>query len=184
MNKDKIEEIKKLAEESLLENTRVEINEDGVPCFFAIGGEDAYREGEAPGNREAVMAVVKHQVEEKFLLLKWNKIDWHTFITGGIEDGQTAEEAARAEVLEETGYKNLKLIKRLSDVSAKFYHSPKQTNRTAHFQNFYFELEDDEQEEVAEKEKKQHSILWTKKEDVEDLLTASGMKFIWLEICA
>ncbi len=179
LDKNKIEKIKKLAEESLLENSRVEINEGGVPCFFAIGGEDAYHEGEAPGNREAVMAIVKHHTEDKYLLLRWNKIAWYTFITGGIEDGQTAEEAARAEVLEETGYKNLKLIKKLRDVNSKFYHVPKQENRTGHFHNFYFELENDEQEEIEEKEKKQHGILWTKKEDVEDLLTASGMRFIW-----
>ncbi len=182
MNKIKLEEIKKRAKESLVKGSEVRVDEDGVSCFFTVDGDDAYREGEKPGNREAVMAIVKHRAEDKFLMLKWRKVDWHTFITGGIEEGQTAEEAARAEVLEETGYKNLKLVRKLSSVNSKFYHVPKQTNRTAHFQNFYFELENDEQVEVDEKEKNKHEVVWINRRDVEDLLTASGMKFIWREM--
>ena len=109
ISQKKIKEIKKRAEAVLLEGGKVEVSNDGVPCFIAISGQDAYRENEDPGERQAITAIVKHWSEDKFLILKWKKIDWHTFITGGIEEGQTAEEAARMEILEETGYKNLKL---------------------------------------------------------------------------
>ena len=182
MNSSKIERIKQKAEDVLLDGGRVEVNEDGIPCFIAISGEDAYHEGENPGKRRAITAIVKHHTEDKYLMLKWVKIDWTTFITGGIEAGQTPEEAARMEVLEETGYRNLKLIKELSRVNAKFYHSPKQTNRTAQFTNFYFELENAEQSEVDENEKSKHEILWVEKHKVDSFLVVSGMRYIWKEL--
>jgi 8-oxo-dGTP pyrophosphatase MutT (NUDIX family) len=182
IDRQKIDKIKKRAEAVLLKGGRVEVNEDGIPCFIATSGEDAYREGEDPGERQSITAIVKHWAEDKFLILKWKKVAWHTFITGGIEEEQTAEEAARMEILEETGYKNLKLIKLLSRVDAKFYHIPKQTNRTAQFTNFYFELENDERDEIDESEKNKHQILWIKKEKVANLLVASGMGYIWKEV--
>jgi len=182
ISQKKIKEIKKRAEAVLLEGGKVEVSNDGVPCFIAISGQDAYREDEDPGERQAITAVVKHWSEDKFLILKWKKIDWHTFITGGIEEGQTAEEAARMEILEETGYKNLKLLKELSRVDAKFYHSPKQTNRTARFTNFYFELENDEQDEIDESEKNKHEVLWIEKDKIDKLLVSSGMRYIWKEV--
>ena len=174
--------IKERAEAVLLGGGKVEISDEGVPCFIAVSGEDAYHEGEDPGERQAITAIVKHWKENKILMLKWKKIDWTTFITGGIEDGQTAEEAARMEILEETGYKNLRLVKELSRVDAKFYHAPKQTNRTAYFTNFYFELENDEQNKIDESEKAKHEVVWVEKDKVDDLLVSSGMRYIWREV--
>ena len=182
LNKTRIEKIKQQAKKVLLSKDRVEVDEDGVPCFITVSGEDAYREGRDPGERQAITAIVKHNKKDKYLLLRWKKIDWHTFITGGIEKGQTAEEAARAEVLEETGYKNLKLIKELSRTNAKFYHTPKQTNRTAQFTNFYFVLENEEQDNVDEAERNKHEMLWVERDKVENLLVSSGMRFLWREL--
>ena len=182
ISNEKIEEIKQRAEAVLLEGGKVDITNQGVPCFIAISGEDTYRKGEDPGERQAITAIVKHHIENKYLMLKWEKIDWTTFITGGIEEGQTPEEAARMEILEETGYKNLKLIKELSRVDAKFYHTPKQTNRTAQFTSFYFELENDAQEKIAKDEQAKHKALWVEKDKVDDLLVSSGMRYIWKEV--
>lgn len=182
VDQDKIAEIKKRAEAVLSAGGKVEIDENGIPCFVAMSGKDAYREEEDPGERQAITAIAKHWSKDKFLILKWKKIAWHTFITGGIEEGQTAEGAARMEILEETGYKNLKLIKTLSRVDAKFYHTPKQTNRTAQFTNFYFKLENDEQDEIDESEKSKHEVLWVEKEKVDSLLVTSGMRYIWKEV--
>ncbi len=129
--------------------------------------------------RNAISAIVKHWNEDKYLGLKWKKVDWGTFITGGVEKGQTPEEAARAEIREETGFLNLKLAKTLPNSHSKFYHAPKKENRFAHFFNFYFELKDGEQVEITEEEKEKHDIVWLSPNEVEKFLTPEGQKRDW-----
>ncbi len=153
-----------------------------APYFKSTEGKDAVREGAPVVERDAITAIVKHWKEDKYIILKWKKVDWYTFITGGIEDGQTPEEAAKIEVLEETGYKNLKLIKELSRHEPRFYHVPKKENRVGHFQNFYFQLENDQQEEIEKDEKEKHDVLWMEAKEFETLLTSTGHLFLWDEI--
>ena len=52
-------------------------------------------------------------------------MDWVTFITGGIDKGESPKEAAIREIREETGYLNFTLIKELPRSHSKFYHIPK-----------------------------------------------------------
>jgi leucyl-tRNA synthetase len=152
-----------------------------APCFVREEGEDALREDEPVEEREAITAIVKHWSEEKYIVLKWKKVDWHTFITGGVEEGQTPEEAARAEVLEETGYKNLRLVKELGRFHAKFFHVPKGVNRFAHFHTFYFELENNEKDDVTKEEQENHDILWLNQEELVEILTPPGHLHVWDE---
>ncbi len=160
----------------------LEVKQVVAPIFTRDTGDDAFRDNEEIVERNAITAIVKHWSEEKYLILKWKKVDWSTFITGGIEKGQTAEEAARMEVLEETGYKNLKLIKELSKLDAKFFHVPKNVNRLAHFRTFYFELENDECIDIIEEEKRKHDIVWVNKDEIKNNLTAPGLLFVWDEL--
>ena len=70
-------------------------------------------EGKEIVSRNATISIVHDPKTKKYLCLKWKKQPWTTFISGGIEDGEDALESAKREVLEETGYKNLKLIRTL-----------------------------------------------------------------------
>ncbi|MGE5392673.1 MAG: class I tRNA ligase family protein [Candidatus Saccharibacteria bacterium] len=111
--------------------------------------------------RDAIIAIVRNPKDNTYLGLRWKEVEWTTFITGGVEAGQTAEEAARQEVSEETGYKNLKLVKTLDyRVHAKFHHVPKGENRFAHFHAFLFELTDSTADAVSENELKRHESVW------------------------
>src|SRR5581483_10567135 len=113
-----------------------------VPLFID-NGPNAPRPNLEFVERNSITAIVFNPRTRAYLGLAWKQIDWHTFITGGIEDGQSAEAAARAEVREETGYVNLLLISELPRYDSKFYHGPKGENRNAHFRSFLFELIDD-----------------------------------------
>ncbi|MFA6177916.1 MAG: class I tRNA ligase family protein [Candidatus Paceibacterota bacterium] len=124
--------------------------------------------------REAIHAIVKHWTEEKYLALKWKKVDWLTFVTGGVESGENTKDAAIREIQEETGYQNIKLIKELPRSHSKFYHEPKKENRFAHFSNFYFQLINDEQKELSQEEKEIHELRWMTIEDLEKEMTIGG----------
>jgi leucyl-tRNA synthetase len=159
--------------------TIVRVASENVPVFEQVGEPGAIKQDLPFKERLAITAIVKHWSEDKYLGLKWKKVPWQTFITGGIEKGQTAEEAAIAEVVEETGYKNLRLVKNLGKVDSKFYHVPKQENRFAHFDVLYFELEDDERVETSEKEKAIHDVMWVPKEEVGEFITPESQKYMW-----
>ena len=89
------------------------------------------------------------------------------------------EEAARAEIEEETGYFNLKFIKNLPSTHSKFYHIPKKENRFAHFTNFYFELKNGEQKEIKNEEKDKHELVWLTSDEVEKFITPLGQLRDW-----
>ncbi|MFA6520516.1 MAG: class I tRNA ligase family protein [Candidatus Paceibacterota bacterium] len=124
--------------------------------------------------REAIHAIIKHWSEDKYLALKWKKVDWLTFVTGGVEEGEDPKIAAIREIKEETGYQNFKFIKEFPRSHSKFYHVPKKENRFAHFSNFYFELIDDEQKELAQEEKEIHELKWMTMEELEKKMTIGG----------
>lgn len=128
--------------------------------------------------REAITAIVRNPKTGEYLGLQWKQVDWETFITGGIKDDQTAEEAARAEIYEESGYKNLRLITELPKFHAKFYHHPKGVNRFAHFSCFLFELENDACDIISEKEQEIHNLIWLDNESLEDFRLPAGHQFL------
>ncbi len=147
------------------------------PMYLQTTDPGKVRENEPFDEREAIIAIVKHWSEDKYLALKWKTVAWGTFVTGGIEEGQTAELAAIAEIAEETGYIHPKLVKNLGKVHGKFYHVPKQTNRWAKAQVLYFELEDDARQPTSETENSIHEVLWLTKNELENFLTPDTHRY-------
>lgn len=141
------------------------------PTYYQTTEPGKIKEGEPFKHREAVIAIVKHWSEEKYAALKWKEVAWGTFVTGGIEEGQTPESAALAEIVEETGYTDAKFIKEFGVVHAKFYHVPKKENRCAHGHVVYFELQSDARNVVDEKEQTIHDVLWLSKDELKKFLT-------------
>ena len=129
--------------------------------------------------RDGVVAIVKHWSEDKYLGLKWKKVAWGTWVTGGIEPGQTPEAAARTEILEEVGYKNLKFVKELGKLHSKFYHVPKKENRLLHGHCLYFELINDEKALISDVEAGIHEPVWLTREEVGEFLTADAHQWAW-----
>ena len=129
--------------------------------------------------RQAITALVRNPRTDEFLGLRWKDgSGWQTLITGGIEDGQTAEQAARAEIHEETGYMNLRLVCELPRYDSKFFHHGKQVNRFAHFQCFYFELDDEERDPISQGEQEKHESVWLTREALEKFHLPEGHRFV------
>jgi leucyl-tRNA synthetase len=153
---------------------------NGEKSFIQMTGPGIIQPDKPFVERPAIAAIVQHWKDDSFIVLKWKKVDWHTLVTGGIEEGQSMEEAARAEILEETGYKNLRLVKRLDEqVHGTFFHVPKNENRLGHFFGFHFQLENDEHVKIDDNEHEKHEVQWVTREEVQAKLTASTQQYIW-----
>ena len=116
--------------------------------------------------RKVTLSIVYDPKTEKYLTLKWKKVPWRTFVTGGIEEGENAVESAKREITEETGYTDIELIRRLGgDTQAEFYAAHKGVNRIAHDVLLFFELKSNARQTVTEEELEKHEVEWISKEE-------------------
>ncbi len=157
----------------------VEYTTNSEPVFIQKVSGSAVKKDQPFVEREAITAIVKHWKEDKYIGLKWKQVDWETLITGGVEDGQTPEEAAIAEIREETGYLHPVLKQDFGTMHAKFFHVPKNENRHAHFSCLYFELADGVREEIAEEEQQNHEVVWLSAEEMTSFKLPASHRYMW-----
>ncbi|HAG27263.1 TPA: leucine--tRNA ligase, partial [Patescibacteria group bacterium] len=142
------------------------------------------REDAKNTDRNMLHAIVMHPTEDKILSLKWKTHPWQTFITGGIEDGEDVLEAAKREVFEETGYKNMEVIKLMPYIMrAEFYAAHKEVNRKVNANVVMLKLTDLAQEVVSAEEQEQFEPVWIDSQDMKNLSPVSELAYIldWVE---
>ncbi len=150
--------------------------------LFVASGADAPRADLPFVERQAITALVRNPKNNTYLALRWKEVVWETFLTGGVEEGQTPEQAARAEVQEESGYMHLRLVCELPKYHAQFFHAPKGVNRFAHFTSFLFELEDDIKIDIAPEEAQKHECVWLAPHELGDFNLPEGHRFLWDQV--
>ena len=150
------------------------------PLVTREKGEDGFRRNIPVNERHAVVAVIKHWSEDKYLGVEWKKTGWKGFVIGGIENGEKAADAGVREIVEESGYKNVKFVRPLGGiVHAQFYQMVKNHNRLAHFEPALFQLEDGEMVETSDEEKNLHEFKWLKPEEFSSYITHPDMQIVW-----
>jgi leucyl-tRNA synthetase len=123
--------------------------------------------GKKTEERKNVHAIVRNPQNNKFLCLKSKKFGWTTFPMGGIEEGEDVVAAAQREVEEETGYKNLKLVRVLGgEVRAEYFAKHKDENRVAYTTGVLFNLINEEKSPVDKEWEDSHELMWIDEKDV------------------
>ena len=151
------------------------------PLFIRTIGTDAVRPEEPLVERQAVVCIVKHWEEDKYLCLRWKANDWTGFVIGGIEEGEEPSVTGAREITEETGYTSVKFVRDLGATThSQFYHEVKHQNRFAHFTPLYYELENGERDEPSADELAIHDIEWIAKDDMDSYLSRDNdIAHIW-----
>lgn len=116
--------------------------------------------------RNVVSIVLQRKSDGKFLALHWKEFGWISPVIGGIEEGETVEETAVREALEETGYKT-KFVRKLGEVmESNFFATNKNVWRTKIDQAVLLEIIDDNPIEVDSEEKNRHEVIWLTEEEL------------------
>jgi leucyl-tRNA synthetase len=126
------------------------------------------REGKKDTFRHMTLAIVHDPKTDRYLTLRWKKVSWTSFITGGVEDGEDSVTAIKREIIEETGYTNFRLVRSLGLYEAFFFAAHKDVNRKVLGEHFLFELIDDTQKAVSEEEKAIHEVQWLSPEELKN----------------
>ena len=150
-----------------------------APYTLGVGNDTPHPDLETV-ERYNVLVIVKHWNKDAYIALKWNTADWKSFVIGGIEDGESAEEAAIREVKEETGYCNIKTVKAFPLRMDNYVYAPhKKINRYAKITPVYIELADEKQIPTLETETKNHSFSWINAEDIENYINLENNLFAY-----
>lgn len=144
------------------------------PILIQNTGSATFRENEPMQDSNGIIAIIKHWSEDKYLGLHWPEVGWGTLLTGGIDEGFTPEQTVIKEIHEETGYKNIRVVRDLGLIHSKYYHAPKKINRFGHASTFYVELVDNEKDTVSIEETTKHEINWLTKDELKKFLTAAS----------
>ncbi|MHB8710457.1 MAG: class I tRNA ligase family protein [Minisyncoccota bacterium] len=120
-----------------------------------------HQEGKETISRRTTINVLYDPKTDRYLSLKWKTQPWTTFVSGGIEEGEDIVESAKREIAEETGYTDVRFIRKLGgDAQAEFYAAHKGVNRIARNSMLLFELGSDVCVPVAPEEIAQYDPIW------------------------
>lgn len=158
-------------------SNNIEIKQVVAPYFFGEG-EEAVRKDVETQIRHSVIAIIKHNKEEKYLCVDAKGRNCKSFVLGGIEKGEVPEEAAIREVKEETGYADIRINYR-SPITLinHFYAGYKGINRYATLDIIFGTLKSEENIGISEQENKKHVVKWIKKEDLKDFISVNNNKY-------
>lgn len=134
-------------------------------------------DGQKIVTRNNVHGIVHNTNDDTILTLKWKKHDWHTIVLGGIDEGESPEQAIIREIKEETGYTDITVVKKLGGrVQAEYNAAHKKENRVAITTGFYITLNSDTRVEISQEEQDNFDIYWMpRKEFLKTRMTNSEL---------
>lgn len=155
----------------------LELKQAIAPYFYGKDDEEPRSDKETQ-ERHSVVVVIKDINDNKYLCEDAKGRNCKSFVMGGIEKGETIEEASLREVYEETGYKNIKIDNVCNfKVVNHFYAGYKGVNRYAYLNIVYGRLIDDEKQEIVAEEKAKHTVVWIEKDKLRDFINIELNKY-------
>ena len=137
------------------------------------------RDGKKNAPRTVVQGIVKHWGKDEVVQIVWKGLSWKTFVIGGAEEREDVESAVRREVREETGYTNVRSVRRITpEIRSEWYADHKDENRYARMNIFLVELGGPEREEMTEEEKKKHDVLWVPRSAIPSFAPVGELDYI------
>jgi leucyl-tRNA synthetase len=126
-----------------------------------------------PEFRRSIVAIVRNPQTNEFLSINWGKQGGNLFIGGGREADEDIVEAAKREIAEETGYKDLKFVAQTGRIHHHYFAHSKGVARQIEVYGLLFDLASENREEPTPEadEQGQFSVEWLPKAEAESKIT-------------
>ncbi|OGG80470.1 hypothetical protein A3A39_04195 [Candidatus Kaiserbacteria bacterium RIFCSPLOWO2_01_FULL_54_13] len=161
----------------------IPLKETLEPLVIRSSGLDAVRKEGSFFDRPAILAFVQHWSEEKYLAVRYKPTDTRGCVSGGVNAGEDIIEAAKREVCEETGYVNTEFVRKLgTPIHGKYYSDVRKMNIFAHFTPLLFKLTDGSRQEISQKEREDHDVMWLSKKEMGDYINREDMHIAWSRV--
>ena len=155
----------------------LELKQVIAPYFYGKGQEEP-RDDKETQERYSIVAVIKNSSNDTYLCEDAKGRNCRSFVMGGIEKGETVEEASLREIYEETGYKNVNINNICNfKVVNHFYAGYKGVNRYAYLNIVYGNLLNEEKEDITNEEHAKHTVVWIDKKDLKDFINIELNEF-------
>ena len=150
-----------------------------VAPYFKGTGEESLNPIVETKFRTSIIAVIKNEEDNAYLCVDALKRNCKSFVLGGIEEGETPEEAAVREVKEETGYVDITINRKsIFELHNHFYATYKGVNRYAILYVIFGTLNSKKREKISDDEFNKQKAIWIKKENLKDFLTVNNNVFV------
>lgn len=151
---------------------------DVVAPHIVLTGDCTPQEAKATSKKDVVTAIVRDQKENKYLVLQWDKL--FGFVGGGVEQGESFEEAIKREVLEETGYTDFQITEViLPNLYGHGFKPRKDVNCFDLDRAFLVDILDTSKQTNHEGETDEHTIHWLTEKEVSKLISLEHHAFMW-----
>jgi leucyl-tRNA synthetase len=151
-----------------------------APLFEATLDKDKTRMDKETIGRKNVYVIVKHWEKDSYFCLDWQEHNWKSFVMGGVEAGENPKDSAIREMEEETGYRNIKSIRKIGgEIHNSFYAEHKGVNRYAESVCYFIELSDGARSKEDEIDAEHHRGEWVESEDISSFINLLSHKWFW-----
>lgn len=131
-------------------------------------------------SRNVVTCIVRHPEKEEYIIARpKGSVNWAPLM-GGIDEGESAVETARRELIEETGFNDISLIEARGPVIAsEFFAQHKDVNRIAYCQVVYIELASLRTDDEKAIDKDEQEIKWVSEAEYKSHRDSGGMNEVF-----
>lgn len=141
-----------------------------------IDANTPHQENKETVERDVVVVIVKHPSEDRYIIVCPKGSEAWSPLMGGVDEGELTEEAAKRELLEETGYHDIKSIRSFDEIyTSEFFAQHKDVNRIAYCKVVRIDLASLDINESAAVDINEQDYKWVTKEEYMSVRDSGGM---------